>query len=254
MVRGAERIGVVGRHGRARRADRRRSGCFLGLLSEYNGIAGILPYYGLFFLLAIPLLGLTPRGLAAVAAAVVVLGPVLLVATADVDSPGSDLDGDPTPGTLLEDPPGVLDPAGRDRRLPGGGLPRLPVRRAGDRAARPRLAPGRVVAARRRCRAGRAAQVVSAVVLYRSGAGRTGTRSWTPTTAAEVARELLWDPDPARPGGTWRCRRRTRTRPSTWCTPSGSADGGARGGAAAQPDPRGRAAAASRSPRPGAWR
>jgi hypothetical protein len=40
----------------------------------------ILPYYGLFFLLAIPLLGLRPRILACIAGALIVVGPLLRLA------------------------------------------------------------------------------------------------------------------------------------------------------------------------------
>ena len=107
VVRGADRIGVSA--GLVVRAALIGSlGLLLGVFSEDNRIYGILPYYGLFFLLAVPLIGLSARALAVVAAALAVLGPVLLVATADVDLPGREWNGDPTFGTLFDDPGTLL--------------------------------------------------------------------------------------------------------------------------------------------------
>ena len=108
VVRGADRLGVAA--GLVVRAALIGSlGLVLGVLSEDNRIYGILPYYGLYFLLAVPLIGLSARALAVVAAVVAVLGPVLLVATADVDLPGRGWgDGDPTFGALFADPGGLL--------------------------------------------------------------------------------------------------------------------------------------------------
>jgi uncharacterized membrane protein len=85
-------------------------GLTLGLLSRIKGITEdpILPFYGLLFLLAIPLLGLSPLMLAGVAVAAIVLGPVLLVATADAGLPYAGFGGDPVPATLLHDPLGLL--------------------------------------------------------------------------------------------------------------------------------------------------
>jgi uncharacterized membrane protein YeiB len=75
-------------HGRDRRAARvglavralliAAIGLALGYASP--DLAVILPYYGLFFLLAIPLVGLRPRTLGAIAAALVVIGPLVLLA------------------------------------------------------------------------------------------------------------------------------------------------------------------------------
>src|SRR5262249_1592928 len=45
---------------------------------------------------------------AGIAAAVIGVGSVLLVATADAELPGAAFDGDPTPGALVHDPLGVL--------------------------------------------------------------------------------------------------------------------------------------------------
>ena len=108
VVRGADRLGVAA--GLVVRAALIGSlGLVLGVLSEDNRIYGILPYYGLYFLLAVPLIGLSARALAVVAAGVAVLGPVLLVATADVDLPGRGWgDGDPTFGALFADPGALL--------------------------------------------------------------------------------------------------------------------------------------------------
>jgi len=108
VVRGADRLGVAA--GLVVRAALIGSlGLVLGVLSEDNRIYGILPYYGLYFLLAVPLIGLSARALAVVAAVAAVLGPVLLVATADVDLPGRGWgEGDPTFGALFADPGALL--------------------------------------------------------------------------------------------------------------------------------------------------
>jgi uncharacterized membrane protein len=195
VVRGAERVGVSA--GIAVRAALIGTlGLFLGLLSEYNEIAGILPYYGLFFLLAIPLLGLTPRGLAAVAAAVVVLGPVLLLGAAGHD--GLDLDGDPTPGTLLEDPTGVFALLTVTGDYPA--LVYLAYLVTG-------LAIGRLDLGSRRVAwslfgAGTAlavlARLASIVLLYPlGGLAELTSQLDSEDTAAEVARKLFWTPDPS---------------------------------------------------------
>jgi len=108
VVRGADRLGVAA--GLVVRAALIGSlGLVLGVLSEDNRIYGILPYYGLYFLLAVPLIGLSARALAVVAAVAAVLGPVLLVATADVELPGRGWgEGDPTFGALFADPGALL--------------------------------------------------------------------------------------------------------------------------------------------------
>jgi uncharacterized membrane protein len=82
----------------------------IGLLLEYlDTVEVILAFYGLMFLLVIPLLGLRTRALALVAAVVAVLGPVLLVATARRDLAGESDEGFvPTLGMLLTDPAGLL--------------------------------------------------------------------------------------------------------------------------------------------------
>jgi uncharacterized membrane protein YeiB len=67
----------------------------------------ILGYYGLFFLLAIPLVGLRPRTLVAIAGGLVVVGPLLLLGTTmlGVDSGSAP---DPTLATPFTDPLGLL--------------------------------------------------------------------------------------------------------------------------------------------------
>ncbi|MGY1603682.1 heparan-alpha-glucosaminide N-acetyltransferase domain-containing protein [Geodermatophilus sp. SYSU D00815] len=79
-------------------------GLLLGLTDH---VLVILVYYGLLFLLAIPLLGLLPKALAALAAVFLGLGPVLLVA---LERGGRDAPrhGNPDPVSLLTDPLGVL--------------------------------------------------------------------------------------------------------------------------------------------------
>ncbi|MGY1642996.1 heparan-alpha-glucosaminide N-acetyltransferase domain-containing protein [Geodermatophilus sp. SYSU D00703] len=77
------------------------------LLGALDTVEVILPAYALLFLLAIPLLGLRPRVLLAIAAGLVAAVPVLLVATA-ADGLEYGSRPDPTLGTLLADPAGVL--------------------------------------------------------------------------------------------------------------------------------------------------
>lgn len=83
-------------------------GLALGMLGDLHGVDGILAFYAVLFLLAIPLLGLAPAVLAGVAAAVVVAGPVLVVATAGTPLAERAPDIDPSFATVLEDPLGVL--------------------------------------------------------------------------------------------------------------------------------------------------
>jgi uncharacterized membrane protein len=83
-------------------------GLTLGFLAQFNGIYGILPFYAMMFLLAIPLLGLRPLTLAGIAAAVIALGPILLVATAGAGLPYFGSEAEPNLGTLVHDPLGLL--------------------------------------------------------------------------------------------------------------------------------------------------
>ena len=194
-VQGAERVGVAA--GVAVRAALIGTlGLVLGLFSEYNEIDGILPYYGLFFLLAIPLLGLTPRGIGGVVAAAVALGPVLLLGVADGDWPDLGLDGDPTLGTLFEDPVGLFTLLTVTGEYPA--VVYLAYLSTG-------LAIGRLDLASRRVAwslfgAGTAlavlAQVVAAVLLRPlGGLAELTSELDSDDSAAEVARALFWDPD-----------------------------------------------------------
>lgn len=83
-------------------------GLALGFAYHLDQVNVILPVYALLFLLAIPLLGLPPLVLAGVAAAVIALGPVLLVATAGAGLPYAGSSADPTLGILVHDPLGLL--------------------------------------------------------------------------------------------------------------------------------------------------
>ncbi len=80
-------------------------GLLLGLTG--TGIEVILPAYAVLFLLAIPLLGLSPAVLGSLAAALAVAGPVLLVTTSDLDLPHIHAD-TPTLLTVVTEPLGLL--------------------------------------------------------------------------------------------------------------------------------------------------
>jgi hypothetical protein len=202
VVRGADRVGVSA--GLVVRAALIGSlGLLLGVFSEDNRIYGILPYYGLFFLLAVPLIGLSARALAVVAAALAVLGPVLLVATADVDLPGREWNGDPTFGTLFDDPGTLLTTlvvTGEYRPsstsptcAPGMAIGRLDL--GSRRPAWSILGVGAGLAV--------TAEVVSAVVL----------RQRSPLTPAAI-----WQPELSSSWWYLALPARTPTRSSTWCT------------------------------------
>jgi uncharacterized membrane protein YeiB len=82
-------------------------GLALGYISP-DGLGVILSYYGLFFLLAIPLIGLRPRVLVGIAGALVVAGPLVLLA-ANHRRWESPLDYiDPTFNALVTNPLGLL--------------------------------------------------------------------------------------------------------------------------------------------------
>lgn len=75
--------------------------------ADLDQVGVVLPYYGLLFLLVIPLLGRSPRALARAAAGFAVLAPVAIRALAHV-LPEPDLALDPTPGDVLHHPVGLL--------------------------------------------------------------------------------------------------------------------------------------------------
>ncbi|WP_219416805.1 heparan-alpha-glucosaminide N-acetyltransferase domain-containing protein [Pseudonocardia nigra] len=167
-------------------------GLVLGWLSELNGVAGILPFYALLFLLAIPLLGLAPLVLAGIAAAVIALGPVLLVATAESDLPHLDEDGDPTPVTLVRAPLALLVHLSVTGEYPaavylaylcaGLAIGRLDL--GSRRVAWWLLGAGAALAV--------AARAVSAAVLHPLGGL---ARLSSGDGSAEAVQELLWDPE-----------------------------------------------------------
>lgn len=81
----------------------------VGLLLAYLDVVDvILAFYGLMFIMAIPLIGLRSRALALLAIGFAVLGPVLLVATAGHGLPYEGLDHNPTAGDVVTDPVGML--------------------------------------------------------------------------------------------------------------------------------------------------
>ncbi|WP_433285900.1 heparan-alpha-glucosaminide N-acetyltransferase domain-containing protein [Pseudonocardia sp. CA-142604] len=107
VVQGVERTAVAG--GLVVRALLIGAiGLALGVLAPLTNVEGILPFYALLFLLAIPLIGLPPRVLAGVAAGLIVLGPVVLVATAPLGLPYARTELDPSFGVLVQDPLGLL--------------------------------------------------------------------------------------------------------------------------------------------------
>ena len=81
----------------------------IGLLLGYagSGIELILASYAVCFLCSIPLIGLRPRVLAALAVAFAAVGPVLLLGAARLNLPTSGT-AEPTFTTLLTDPVGLL--------------------------------------------------------------------------------------------------------------------------------------------------
>lgn len=171
-------------------------GLTLGLLSEANGVDGILPEYGLLFLLAVPLIGLAPRVLAALAAAAALLGPLLIVGTADLGLPNLDGD-DPTLGALATDPVGLLSVLAVTGEYPavvylaylcaGLAVGRLDL--SSPRVAGRLLAGGAALAV--------AASVVSTFVLYPlGGLARLAADAGLDADDPEDLVGLLWEPDP----------------------------------------------------------
>jgi uncharacterized membrane protein YeiB len=184
-------------HGRPRRAAAaglavRAAGIgAIGLLLGYAGsdLDLILAYYAVFFLCAIPLIGLPPRALAAICAGLVLVGPVLLVQAARLGLPDSGTE-EPTFGTLVADPLGLLSQV-----FLTGGYPAVAYTAylcAG-------LALGRLDLTSRRLAVGllgsgvamvATAQAVSHVLLYQLG----GLDRLVAGTG-EDATTLLWDAD-----------------------------------------------------------
>ncbi len=154
----------------------------------------ILPFYAVLFLLAIPLLGLRPRVLAAVAAASALVTPLLVFATFDADVPAPEEN--PTFGSVFEDPGGLLVGLLLTGFYPA--LAYLAYVSAGLAIGRADLSSLRF--ARRLLAAGVAlavtAWVLSALLLFELG----GLRSLYVAGShhgglAEAAQRLLWEPN-----------------------------------------------------------
>jgi hypothetical protein len=82
----------------------------IGLAIGYgaqDGFEVILPYYGLFFLLAIPLVGLRPRTLACITAGLIVVGPLLVLGSYYLGL-GPVTDTGPTFSDAVDDPIGFV--------------------------------------------------------------------------------------------------------------------------------------------------
>ena len=86
-------------------------GLSLGYATANSGVYMILPYYAVMFLLAIPLLGLGPRVLAAIAVVLAIVAqPLLDVTVGTVPNPASsvDVNANGTLGTAVHHPVGLL--------------------------------------------------------------------------------------------------------------------------------------------------
>ena len=189
-------------HGRARRAAAvglavRAAGiATIGFLLAYAGsdLDLILVFYGVFFLCMIPLIGLPPKALAALSAAFVLIGPLVLMEAARWHLPDSGT-GEPTFGTLVTDPLGLLSQTFFTGVYPvmtylaylcaGLAIGRLDLT---SRRLAVRLLGGGVALVA-------TAQVVSHVLLYQLGDldRLVASTGWN-------AMDLLWDADQ---GTTW---------------------------------------------------
>jgi uncharacterized membrane protein len=173
----------------------------IGLALAYTdpGVDIILVYYAVFFLLAIPLLSRRPRVLAGVAAASIMLAPLLLFATFHVDLPSTD--DNATFGTLVHQPVGLT----LDLLLTGvfPALPFLAYIAAGLAIGRLDMSAKRVAV---RLLAGGLALTLSAwlvswVLLYPLGglqhlvaAGAGSVEDAAPRVSPDTL--VLWDMDP----------------------------------------------------------
>lgn len=177
-------------------------GLALGMLGQLNDVDGILPFYAVLFLLAVPLLGCPPPVLAGLAAGVIVLGPVVLLATAHTSLyAGSDVE--PTFGVLVHDPLGLLIQLFVTGEYPvvvylsyicaGLAIGRLDL--TSRRAAWWLFGGGIALAA--------VARPTSALLLYPHGglAALMSAESSPGDTAAETVLTLLWEPGP--PASWW---------------------------------------------------
>lgn len=168
----------------------------LGLVLAYLEVADvILSTYGLLFVLALPLLGLRPARLAAVAACLALIGPVLLIAAAGSALPYAGDSIDPTLDTLVWEPVALACLLVFTGHYPavvylayvcvGLALGRLDL--GSRRVAIVLLVGGAALAL--------VAKAVSGLLLYPLGGLRALVRA-----GDESARELLWAPGP---GDSW---------------------------------------------------
>jgi uncharacterized membrane protein len=189
-------------HGRGRRAAAaglavRAVGIgAIGLLLGYadSGLDLILAYYAVFFLCMIPLIGLPPKALAALSAAFVLVGPLVLVEAARLGLADSGA-GELTFGTLVTDPLGLLSQVFLTGVYPvvtymaylcaGLAIGRLDLT---SRRLAVRLLGGGVALVA-------AAQIVSHVLLY-----QLGDLDRLVTATGQDSADLLWDADQ---GTTW---------------------------------------------------
>jgi uncharacterized membrane protein YeiB len=175
----------------------------IGLLLGFahSGVELILVFYAALFVLAIPLLGLGPRTLALLAAAVAAVGPVVLVATAGQGLPTSGT-AEPTPVTLVTRPVGLLAQVLVTGDYPvvvylsylcaGMAIGRLDL--TSVRLAWRLVAGGVAMAA--------TAQLVSWVLLYPlGGMDRLLAHVDLSDGRADAVTELLWDPE--QQGSSW---------------------------------------------------
>ncbi|WP_411373973.1 heparan-alpha-glucosaminide N-acetyltransferase domain-containing protein [Arthrobacter sp. MPF02] len=175
----------------------------IGLLIAYLNppAAIILAYYGVLFLMAVPLLGFGPRVLAVVALLFAVLGPIFMQAVRD-DLP--DLDGfDPTFASLVIEPAATISALLVDGSFPA--IPWMAYIAAG-------LALGRLDLRSHRMQLrmvfgglglATAAWLASEILLGPLG-GRARLLEATPWLDAEGIEDLLiWGPDPTLPTSSW---------------------------------------------------
>lgn len=174
----------------------------LGMLLAYVDppAAIILVYYGIMFLLAIPLLQLPVKALIGIAAGIAVLGPVMIHLTQNALP---NLDGyDPTLTTLFTEPITFLSTV-----LFTGSFPVIPwmayvcvglaIGRLDLRATRTSLrlfATGTLVAL---------GAWLSSSLLQGPLGGRDQLWAATPWSAAEIEQFITWGPSPELPTTTW---------------------------------------------------
>jgi len=169
----------------------------IGLLLGYArpDLEVILPYYGLFFLLAIPLIGLRPRTLAGIVGGLIVVGPLLILGAVSVGLQPA-FDGSPTLGDAVTHPIGFvlqllvtgLFPAAVYMAYICAGMAIGRLDLSSSRVATRLLAGGLVLAV--------TAWLTSSVILFQlSGLQHLRAAAGPETDPAAVTNTILWDPD-----------------------------------------------------------